>query len=83
MNDTARRLRAQIATSTDPDWLERMALHAEGVAAADQVPAPAPRHATVTGPALSDPITNLSAPVEATGGTRGQDSALSIERGLD
>jgi hypothetical protein len=79
MNDTARRLRAQIATSTDPDWLERMALHAEGVAAAHQVPAPAPRHATVTAAALSDPITNLSAAVNTTAGTRGQDSALSTD----
>ena len=42
MNDTARRLRAQIPTSTDPDWLERMARHAEGLASAPQVPAPAP-----------------------------------------
>ena len=29
MNDTARRLRAMIPFSTDPDWLERMAREAE------------------------------------------------------
>jgi len=43
MNDTARQLRAQIPTSTDPDWLERMARHAEGLTSAQEVPAPAPR----------------------------------------
>lgn len=70
MNDTARRLRAQIPTSTDPDWLERMARHAEGLASANQVPAPAPLCGAMTAPALSDPISNLSAAVNTTDGTR-------------
>jgi|HubBroStandDraft_4_1064222.scaffolds.fasta_scaffold285640_1 hypothetical protein len=30
MNDIPRQLRAQIPSSTDPNWLERMALAAEG-----------------------------------------------------
>jgi len=69
MNDTARRLRAQMPTSTDPDWLERMARHAEALASAHQVPAPAPLRAAMTAPDLSDPISNLSAAVNTADGT--------------
>jgi hypothetical protein len=70
MNDTARRLRAQIPTSTDPDWLERMARHAEELASAPQVPAPAPLRAAITTADLSDPISNLSAAVNTAGAAR-------------
>jgi hypothetical protein len=70
MDDTARRLRAQIPTSTDPDWLERMARHAEGLASVHQVPAPVPLRALITVPDLSDPISNLSGAVNTPGGTK-------------
>ena len=70
MNDTARRLRGQIPTSTDPDRLERMALHAETLVSAHQVPAPAPLRAAITAPHMSDPISNLSAAVNTAGATR-------------
>ena len=68
MNDTARRLRAQIAASTDPDWLERMARDAEGAAA--RQPAPAQPHAAIALAELSDPISNSSDPVNTTSGAR-------------
>jgi hypothetical protein len=68
MNDTARRLRAQIPASTDPDWLERMACAAER--AASRQPAPAQRRAAIMAPELSGSISNLSQPVNATRGTR-------------
>ncbi|TMJ24817.1 MAG: hypothetical protein E6G95_17385 [Alphaproteobacteria bacterium] len=70
MNDTARQLRAQIPTSTDPDWLERMARHAEGLASAHEVPAPAPLRAANTAPDLSDPVSNLTVAVNTPGSTR-------------
>jgi hypothetical protein len=70
MNDTARQLRAQIPTSTDPDWLERMARHAEGLTSAQEVPAPAPRRAAMTAADLSDSISNLATAVNTPGSTR-------------
>jgi len=70
MNDTARQLRAQIPTSTDPDWLERMARHAEGLTSAQEVAAPAPRRAVMTAADLSDSISNLATAVNTPGSTR-------------
>jgi hypothetical protein len=69
MNDTARQLRAQIPTSTDPEWLERMACHAESLPVHARRPAPAPLPAATTAPDLSDPISNLSAAVNTQGDT--------------
>ena len=42
MNDIARQLRAQIPSSTDPDWLEQMARAAERRTTPARVDTPAP-----------------------------------------